>query len=426
MLKHPIRLALVLTLALAACKKSNPGNGPEPEGPPREPRPGVVTPVGTRDGLNITSKYIDERGGSVGSLDGIITVTVPPGALTEERDIQIERITNTNPASFGRAFRLKPEGITFAKPVSITFKYEQSDSVYYLPEYLTVAYQAPTGVWMAMPDATVDTEASTITVQTDHFSDWSPVSGAKLRFDNSIIAPNSFANVELVVIDELLAPLTPAGKKPTPLPVYVAMEKKYIKGWELDGHGRLEYDGPRATYYSPQTITGEKEEVTIIAKVRPDLSKPTVVDIKGTITVSYGYCTYRINGGPATTVKLGEAQYGIGSNTRLWRTVTPLAEGEPLILMSWPNGAGKHPFENNPTEFILDDKLRMSYSDYYMIPGVTGIKRSPGYLKVVHKNGCAIGEFVLEKAGELLHKTNTARITGKFMAPLAPGSPQIR
>jgi hypothetical protein len=67
---------------------------------------------------------IDASGGAVTSDDGVLTLTVPPGAVSEAVSITVERIASDFPGGLDAsevvaAYRFGPDGATFAEPVAI-------------------------------------------------------------------------------------------------------------------------------------------------------------------------------------------------------------------------------------------------------------------------------------------------------------------
>ncbi len=199
-------LLLALTI-LCACGKND---GPAPDDTPGDDNPAVITGTptakGESDGSEATQGLIGPDGGSLASTDGKLTVTFPPGALTARTLIMIGRITNQNPLKVGHAYRLTPHGTTFAKPVTLTFKYHHSDSLAYPMEAARVACQDRKGVWQAIPNAVINAAEKTVSVQTTHFSDWSQFAAIRIAVKQPALAPGAATPVELLLADDFLAP----------------------------------------------------------------------------------------------------------------------------------------------------------------------------------------------------------------------------
>ena len=115
------------------------------------------------------SKIIGPEGGTIQSTDGTIDVTIPAGAVAGETEFKIQRIENTLQEGQGPAFRLLPEGVHFAKPVTIRFSYA---SMNVPAKLLALAYQDANGYYHLMNKTERNTTAKTLSVQSTHFSDW--------------------------------------------------------------------------------------------------------------------------------------------------------------------------------------------------------------------------------------------------------------
>jgi hypothetical protein len=97
---------------------------------------GTATITATIEGIS-SSKEVTVKDGAVVSASGLsfsaqsaaVTVAVPPGALTQTRNITVGAATNP-PANDrlipGTAYDFGPNGISFAQPVIITIKYDPS------------------------------------------------------------------------------------------------------------------------------------------------------------------------------------------------------------------------------------------------------------------------------------------------------------
>lgn len=176
----PKLLVVSLVLLLAAC-----GGQPKPE-PDQEP---VPTAVGAPVGAPV-SKVIGASGGTLSSADGRLTVEVPAGAFAKDEAVGIQEIENHAHGRVGKAYRLTPEGVKFAKPVTLTFPYTNADIAGTALELLGVAYQDEKGFWRAYKKVELNRENKTVSVETDHFSDWSLVYGARLSPPEAAVPVN--------------------------------------------------------------------------------------------------------------------------------------------------------------------------------------------------------------------------------------------
>ena len=133
---------------------------------------GEATPIGVPDGSAIRTS-IGPDGGSVASKDGKIVVNVPRGAVKAATEFAIQPITNQARGGLGKAYRLEPNGETFAVPIEVSFAYTDKDIESVVPEAFSVAYQDQSGVWQAFTTARVDQASKMVTISTSHFTDYS-------------------------------------------------------------------------------------------------------------------------------------------------------------------------------------------------------------------------------------------------------------
>jgi hypothetical protein len=136
-----------------------------------------VTAQGTAQGPAVSA--------SIGAVGGTLTapgltITVPAGALTQDTSLTATPISGTAPGARGQAFRLGPEGTTFAADVTLTFSYAPADLTGTAAEALVVASQKSDGTWARQAGVTRDATAKTVSVKTRHFSDWSLLAGLVL------------------------------------------------------------------------------------------------------------------------------------------------------------------------------------------------------------------------------------------------------
>ena len=120
------RRAFVPALFLAACSSEDgsPKEGENPD-PPDEGTP-AATDIGTEVD-EPSSASIGPEGGLLTSADGRLTVTIPEGALEEDTTLEIQALTNEAHGGIGSAYRLSPDGLTFAVPATLAFSYEDAE-----------------------------------------------------------------------------------------------------------------------------------------------------------------------------------------------------------------------------------------------------------------------------------------------------------
>lgn len=172
---------LLLALFITSCKKSKSEVGITGTGIGAVRNTGIPLE-------NIRNTVIGPAGGKLVSRDGRMQITVPAGAVNENINFGITAITSTSDAAMGASYRLSPH-IRFNKPVTVSVSYaEQADSVG-SPCFLSLGYQDEKGVWRMLTRRSTDEQNKTVSVQTDHFSDWALLTPLKLTPAYSLIAP---------------------------------------------------------------------------------------------------------------------------------------------------------------------------------------------------------------------------------------------
>src|SRR5688500_5569574 len=75
----------------------------------------------------LPGQTIGPAGGTVTSSDGRFTVVVPPGALADERTLEISAAGERAPGQIGPGFRLGPGDLTFRKPLTLRLRVEPGE-----------------------------------------------------------------------------------------------------------------------------------------------------------------------------------------------------------------------------------------------------------------------------------------------------------
>lgn len=267
-------VCLLLLLISQSCGDQE--NDPTPAEETVTPDP-VVTGRGTPNGSSV-SQSVGTSGGVVTSSDGLLTVTIPAGALSSAKTITIQPITNEVSLGVGNGYRLGPEGTTFLQPATLTFKYNEGMLDNKPAATLWITTQNTDGSWSANIRSVVDETAKTVTAKTSHFSDWSLG-----RFIDFKIAPSSATvmvgtSISLGLVgfskdkevqdspDDLvpLSPIVDDGLEPlaplTPIPpVESRLIDFRVKNWSLNGvnapvsnaNGSLTASGNSCKYSAP-------------------------------------------------------------------------------------------------------------------------------------------------------------------------------
>jgi ZU5 domain len=256
---------LMLALALAGCGGGGGGGGGGNTGP-------VYTPAlqGTPTGT-LATQTIDANGGSVISADSRVTLSIPAGALSTPTDITIQPITNTGPNGDGLAYRLGPEGTTFATPITLTL--HLSDAEVLALDTSFVATQHADGLWYSLPGQTRDATAKTLSIPTVHFSDYTALETLQIEPSLTRVRTGFTADFQPSLIcngtpgtdcdSDLLAPppgssgvAVPNATPLTPL-TFPSIDSMGPWYWSVNGamhgdsvHGTIDYGRPQYTDFS--------------------------------------------------------------------------------------------------------------------------------------------------------------------------------
>lgn len=183
----PLLSALLAAALLQACggggddagPTSTPTSTPSPAptpAPAPAPTP-AVTAVGAPLGAIVASARIGAAGGRLDAPDYGLAVVVPAGAFTSEQTVTLQPIAATAPGARGKAWRIQPEGLVAAKPITLEWlptAVERNGA-----RHLRIATQGADGIWRSAQSGS-DSDGIVRTTTT-HFSDWSLVAGAQLR-----------------------------------------------------------------------------------------------------------------------------------------------------------------------------------------------------------------------------------------------------
>lgn len=392
-------LLLLFFVVLAdACKKELPGND-VPATPDTES--GQVTPVGDVQEAGVTT-VISTSGGTIQSADGRLHISIPAGAVTQNTTFSVQRISNTNIAGLGQAYRMLPHGTLFSKPVTISFTYDTADFEGASIDVAGIAYQDVKGVWQGS-GAIRDTVKKTLSVSTTHFSDWSLFAAFAIYPASAVLEPGKSLALHVInyTFDDDLIPPTPAIAKP--IGPQRDVTAQYIKEWKLGGGGNLQANGKEAVYTAPATIPS-KNPVAVSVKLKgPDNSLYLLVS---NIYISAEGVTFRINDGPWMhgTVPLGVvAVNGIHS---LDAAIVPISGGaaDAALSLKWtgyPSGGHINWGETLPW-FLYQPPGNTAYQQFIqqgssIIPSAGGIDFS----RYSETSGADImGSFILERAGK--------------------------
>ncbi|MEP6904937.1 MAG: hypothetical protein ABI875_02570, partial [Gemmatimonadales bacterium] len=107
---------------------------------------------------------VSAAGASFSAQGSAVTVTIPPGALTQTKNITVAPAGTTPPNNRlmpGTAFEFGPNGTSFASPVTITIKYDPANLTAGSPESGLQLYEVVGNGWRVVDGSTVNTATKT-------------------------------------------------------------------------------------------------------------------------------------------------------------------------------------------------------------------------------------------------------------------------
>lgn len=169
-------------------------------------------PVGNPTGSAVNAT-IGPEGGVLTSDDGRFEVEIPTGAVTAATDFSVTGIESTAGGGVGTAYRVLPN-TKLAKPATVRFYYDDADEQGSLPEAFNVSFQDENAFWRMVQNPVVDEFEGTVSVQTNHFTDWSLIRQFEMTPAKATLKPGgtlafglSWCDTAPVQGDDPLAPL---------------------------------------------------------------------------------------------------------------------------------------------------------------------------------------------------------------------------
>lgn len=429
-------VSLTLATLLICCNKDTNILDPTPQ-PTGQP---AVTAVGNPVGTAVTAT-IGPAGGRIESDDKRIRIDIPAGALANSQPISVQALDQNHcPGGAGAAFRLLPHGLTFAKPATITFSYEQEDVTDSDPELLRVAYQRDDQGWYSPATVRLDTTSRQVITETTHFSDWTLLKSAQLEPPVHAIDPG--ASIVITVRSHINS----TASADLDIPVSMGIDNENIKEWTLQGQGHLDEHGTTvATYMAPAHIPDNNPQVVTVLIGKTINNVQRQIRLKAKIYVLGEGLVFRINRGPwiPTTSPLGLSRVSRGKSNFLTVSTGLSAPGLfANVSLSWPE------FNANVNSYTVPWQLKTNENEMnipiiYLTTNPKGTPLyaffyeankaaypSPGNFQVSRKaydnDGYYIGSFTLKKAGILEYSGGTdpvfdgiAEVEGYFRFKLA-------
>lgn len=138
---------------------------------------------GTSSAGDTGSAVIGSAGGTVVTRSGAAKAVFPANAVNADTAVTISANSQV-PASSrmvaGTAYEFSPSG-PLAQPVSVTLRYDPANLPSGALQSRLVLYKAVDGVWVAVPNSSVDTVAYTVTALLNSFSSYGVFADSQFR-----------------------------------------------------------------------------------------------------------------------------------------------------------------------------------------------------------------------------------------------------
>lgn len=396
-------------LAITACEKDNEKENPTSPGTGK----GVVTPVGVPEEAIMAQKIIGAAGGTLSSLDGKMSVNIPAGALAGDQNITIQRITNKNPMGIHSGYRITPHNVQFTQKVTITFAYTEDDLAGTLAEALGIAFQDTSGVWQEVVNPVLNKTNKTVSVKTNHFSDWAFFESFGIRVSAKVLPVKGVAQLDVYSDADMLVgevnDTRPIGER-------TKLTEEYVKNWTLIGAGQLKSSGSEATYTAPATVPTTQNPVTITVNINLR-KKGTYILLTNIKITNDGEISVRVDGGEwftheaSPSVKFTDGYYSIAN-----------ADGDETgryVFARWPGGAGTFGFKDPIAVVGTHAQYQINggnaytasyFKDQQLWPSDGGIRIT----NIGEPNGFFEGAFIMDPAGYGPMLSKTGRVEAKF------------
>ena len=155
------------------------------------------TEIGTPVGDKVT-RQIGPAGGTLSSGDGRLTLTIPPSAVSETVTFAVAPITNKAAGGIGNAYRLEPDGRTFATPLELSLRYDDNDLDGTAAEALAIAFQDKAGKWHVLDPTGLDDANRSVKFAVTHFTDFSFLATMRLEPPKATLRVGETMQIKLI------------------------------------------------------------------------------------------------------------------------------------------------------------------------------------------------------------------------------------
>jgi len=412
-----MRLMLSNILLLSSCSK-------DPVAPEKDPEPVIdITPlerpVGAIKGQS-SGKTIGPMGGMLSSVDGLLQIVIPAGALSENQLISIQPIEQTNIAGIGLSYRLAPHDVVFKKKVTLTYDWSTKAAEVGLLQTLGLAYQQADRVWKYVGASKVDTANKTISFETTHFSDWSLMNRLTLDPYEASVEPGQRQSVRALLYtqtkwDDLLTPLTgDQGTEPGyPVGTPTALPSRFIDSWDLTGLGKIvKAEANSVTYQAPAAVNGSAT-ATLSLKLKAPRAG-TYLLLSTLHITGNGWIELSISGGAAVRFPASSA----AKSGNQYLLSNPENEGGGYFLLRWNGGVGNYSYSvSNGGNHFHFQTAKDTYMSRYLDEVIKDIVPGGGQISITKiDKGWVEGTFNVTNAGYGPMLTSTTTAQGRFRA----------
>jgi hypothetical protein len=240
------------------------------------------------------TRIISSAGGVVESADGALRVAIPVGALAAETEVSIQPISNHAHGSVGGAYRLGPEGISFANLVRLTFSFTPEQVLGTAPQLLRVASQTPEGFWESHESSVLDANERTVSFDVSHFSDWSLVSETLLSPQEATVRPGEAVTLNVVMCERVTGDdqLTPLVAECRTSEVF----RNLVRNWSVNGTpggdasvGTVTVQEDRSALYTAPAVAPQANPVAVSAEYTT--LDGGLVTLISNVRIQSGVCT---------------------------------------------------------------------------------------------------------------------------------------
>ncbi len=121
-----------------------------------------------------SSRVIGAAGGSVASSDGVLSVSIPAGAVSGDVMVTVSPLNSPPAGAVGVVYDIGPTGTVFNAPVTMTFHYALASLGSASPSSLRAATYG-SNAWQILAGGSVDTTAQTVSGTTMHLSPYGEI-----------------------------------------------------------------------------------------------------------------------------------------------------------------------------------------------------------------------------------------------------------